>query len=578
MGYTLIDDGAGDAPAPKPGRYRLIEDGAEATPTPANAKLKGSTLGGLVMGLRDPIDAGAQMLIRALPDSVVRAGNALNNKLADIGFPVSRLDTAADGGTLSGIVAGSQANPAAPIDRMVQAANAEYDASRKAAGRDGIDLARIAGNIANPINRLVPMAGAASTLGVAGRAAAQGAISGAMTPVTDTENFAGSKADQIGIGALAGAGGGVVAQKGMNALSRLVSPRASTNPNVSLLTSEGVEPTIGQTLGGRWNAAEEKLQSLPIVGDMIARRRGEALRQFNTAAINRAAGKVGEAVEGSGQSAIKEAGNLISDAYERGKAALGHFQIDSQGANELSTLQSMAANLPQKEQGVFNRLWETVQGEISPNGSILPEAFKRIDSKLGQEGARFSKSSDAYQQQLGDAITEFQRVMTENAKRANPDAARMLNDADAAWANLVRIEAAGKAAKNAEGVFTPAQLNSAIQQADSSVRGRAVARGNALMQDLGNAGQQVLGNKIPDSGTAGRLALGSGAVASGFINPAIPLGLVGGAAMYSRPVQNALRYLLTARPAGANALASNLEAFAPRLAPASVPLAFEARK
>lgn len=225
MGYTLIDDGVGDAPAPKPGRYRLIDEGAEETPAPANSNLKGSSLGGLVMGLRDPIDAGAQLLVRALPDSVVRAGNALNNKLADLGFPVARLDTTADGGTLPGIVAGAQANPAAPVDRMVQAANAEYDASRKAAGRDGIDLARIAGNIANPINRIIPMAGAASTLGVAGRAAAQGAISGAMTPVTDADNFAGSKAAQVGLGAATGGVGGAIADKvagaAGNALARL---------------------------------------------------------------------------------------------------------------------------------------------------------------------------------------------------------------------------------------------------------------------------------------------------------------------------------------------------------------------
>ncbi|WP_439684869.1 Mannosyl-glycoprotein endo-beta-N-acetylglucosamidase-like domain-containing protein [Cupriavidus oxalaticus] len=178
---------------------------AWAPAAPAGAsKLKGSTAGGVVMGLRDAVDAGAQLLRRAVPESVGRAVDEFGNFLADSGLPVAR----------SSGVAG--------VDQIVRAANAEYDASRRLAGREGIDLARIGGAIANPINRLIPMAGAAGTGGLALRAGAQGALSGAATPVTDTENFGVNKAAQIGLGGAAGAAGGVAADKLIQGASNLV--------------------------------------------------------------------------------------------------------------------------------------------------------------------------------------------------------------------------------------------------------------------------------------------------------------------------------------------------------------------
>ena len=199
MGYTLIDESTGTPTA----RYRIVEDAPETNPKAS--KLKGSTLGGAFMGLRDPIDAGAQMLVRALPDSVVQFGDKIGNALADIGLPVARSQ-------------GVQG-----VDSIARDANQEYEDSRKLSGRDGIDLARVAGNVINPVNRLIPI-GAASTLGgVAARAGAQGAISGLATPVLDTDNFGATKAAQTGLGAVVGAAGGAIADKAAQAGGNLLS-------------------------------------------------------------------------------------------------------------------------------------------------------------------------------------------------------------------------------------------------------------------------------------------------------------------------------------------------------------------
>ena len=159
------------------------------------SQLKGSSVGGVAMGLRDPVDAGAQLLRRMVPEGVGRAVDEFGNKMADLGLPVARSD-------------GVQG-----VDNIVSNANQEYDQSRKMAGRDGIDLARIVGNIANPVNRIVPMGGATSTAGVAARAGAQGAVSGLFQPVVDAKNFVEDKLTQVGVGGLAGAAGGALADK-----------------------------------------------------------------------------------------------------------------------------------------------------------------------------------------------------------------------------------------------------------------------------------------------------------------------------------------------------------------------------
>lgn len=159
------------------------------------SQLKGSSVGGVAMGLRDPVDAGAQMLRRLVPEGLGNAIDAIGNKAADMGFPVAR-STGVQG-----------------VDQIAANANQEYEQSRQMAGRDGIDLARIGGNIANPINRIVPMGGAASTAGVAARAGAQGAVSGLFSPVSEGQNFWETKAQQAGVGALAGAVGGAAIDK-----------------------------------------------------------------------------------------------------------------------------------------------------------------------------------------------------------------------------------------------------------------------------------------------------------------------------------------------------------------------------
>lgn len=484
------------------------------------------------------------------------------------GSAVGRLAMgAADPGVAIAQLAANAVGAGDSVNKGIKATEDQYQAARKEAGSSGFDPLRMVGQTG--MSLMIPGATAAGS-GIL-KGAATGAGFGALNPVTNGgENFWTDKAKETAIGA----GTGAIASPLMGALARLVSPKASTNANLKLLQDEKVQPSIGQSLGGWANAAEEKLQSVPIVGDAIAAMRNRAREQFNNAAINRSQAPIGARVEGSGQKAIAEAGDNLSAAYNDALGSVDHVNFDTPNFNaQLGQLQDMATGLAPDLANKFDRtLSNVVLRKMSPNGSMAGADLKAVDSELGQLAGRFRGSSTASEQEFGDAVKQLQSILKQEVAVANPDVAQRLAAADKGWANLVRVEGAGKAAVNNEGVFTPAQLNGAIRGADQSVRDRATARGTALMQDLGNAGQQVLGNKVPDSGTTGRVFLGLGGLAAGAVHPGIPLALGAGAAAYAPPIQNFLRYLITQRPDQAPAVANYLRELARPATVAALPL------
>lgn len=525
---------------------QLGQGSPDSVPSVTSSQPKITTGEKILKGVRDPIDGGAQLLTNILPQGLVRAGNRLNNFIADQTGLVGRL-------------------PEGGVDQQVREAEQAYQTRRASSGEEGFDGYRTIGNIVSPVN----VAAAAklpqlATLGARiGLSAGAGAATGALNPV-GTGDFAEEKAKQVAIGGLAGGAGPLIG----NALSRIISPNNTRNANLQLLRSEGVRPTVGQTLGGRFNALEEKATSIPVLGDAISNARLRAVEDFNNAAINRASGKVGVKVTGTGQDAVRQAGDAISDAYKTAINKVPVLQLDNQFNSELAQLTNSASGLTSELGNKFTRtLNEIVMRKVSPNGAIPGDAYKAIDSELGAIVSNYGKSALASEKEFAEAVSGLQVALREQMLRGNPAVAAELRAADSAWANLIRVEAAAKSGKNAEGLFTPAQLNMAVQTADRSTRKRAVSRGTALMQDLGNAGQQVLGNKVPNSFTTDR-ALIAGAAAGAF-SPAAAASVLAGSAAYSKPGQKLLNALVGSRPASAQALGNRLKQFAPNAAPAT---------
>lgn len=195
-------------------------------PSPEASKLKGSVAGGIWQGARDAIDAGAQLLRRAVPEGIGEAVDSFGNALADYGLPVAR------------------SNGIQGVDAIVRGSSREYEDSRKLAGREGVDLARIGGAIANPINRIVPLGAAAGATGLALRAGGQGAISAAATPVLDEGNFGSNKLSQIAFGGAAGAAGGVVTDKLLRGAASVAQRVRSALPSGQVMTAQQVDDVL----------------------------------------------------------------------------------------------------------------------------------------------------------------------------------------------------------------------------------------------------------------------------------------------------------------------------------------------
>jgi len=528
---------------------QMIAQSLGGSPQPRAAPQTG--MDRFVKGLRDPIDAGAQMLTNALPDGVVQAGNAANNWLADNTGLVGRL-------------------PEGGVDQQVREGEQAYQAARAASGNEGIDGSRMLGNLASPANIAIAsrIPAAASLGGRMALGAGAGATFGALTPVGEGD-FAEQKAKQIGLGAAVGGAVPVVT----GALGRLISPRASTNPNVQMLQQEGVQPTVGQTLGGRWSALEEKLQSVPLVGDRISIMRQRGLEQFNRAAINRATSPIGKEVRGIGREGVAEAKGALGKTYDDLLPRL-NFRADPQFAADFGRIQGMvAAGLPRAEAEAFDKIIQRqVVGKMTPAGTMSGNTFKVVESELRRLAKGYGGDAAFDKRQIGAALDEMVTAMRANLSRANPAHAGELAQINKGYAGYARVRGAAGLIGAEEGVFTPAQLQSAVRAADKSVGHGQFATGNAYMQDLSEAGKSVLGSKVPNSFTTDRALIAGGALGSYVINPAIPAGLVAGAGLYTAPMQNALRFMLTARPQRANAFADKVRQSYPVFIPGAAQL------
>ena len=556
MGRYVIEDD--DAPAQAPASKRYVIEDEPAAPTQTQRVLqrkpasKPSTKGtytgeSLLRGVYDPFTGLAQVVYNMLPKGVQKAGDRLNDFIAD----------------KTGLM------PKIGPEGFNQAiAGNEADYQQRRGG--GIDGQRIAGNVLSPVNALMALkAPQAVTLAqrvVQGTGI--GAVQAMSQPVTQGDYWS-EKAKQGNTGAIVGGALPVVA----GGFARAVSPRASVNPDVALLKSKGVDPTIGQTLGGWANTTEQKATSMFGVGDSIRTAREGARNQFNRAVLNDAVESVGGKVDDIGTAGVKRAGDIVSGAYDDALKGLNGVTLDQTGKAQLANLQAMSANMPDTTRNQFNRIINNiVMKRMSPKQGMTAETFKQVESELGSRAATYGKSMQASERELGDALLEAQNILRQQAARQNPAYAEALTKANQAWAKLVRAEGAAKASAVSDGVFTPGQYLGAIKSASKSVRGRDFSRGTALGQELGAAGQRVLGNTYPDSGTAGRMIpmlQGAGAVA----NPVVTLGgTAAGMAAYTPAVQRALVNAVSKRGASAPFTAEQIRKLAPVLNPLAIGL------
>jgi len=385
------------------------------------------------------------------------------------------------------------------------------------------------------------MVGTAPVLALTTNPFGAGALSAGL--LSDEKTPQGVAAD-MAIGAGLGKIGDVVLGAAGNALKKPL----QTSPFVQKLLNEGVELTPGQIAGGIAKRFEDAATSLPFVGDAIKSAQNRATQTFNRAALNRALKPIGQSLpQGvSGRDAIDHVYKAIGDKYD---SLLPNMTgtADPQLTQDISAIGQNAIGQGSKQDVLdrFNNVMQAQIGSRFQNGQMTGQALKDAQSNLGNIGRRLSSSQDSDDRQLGSMVMDAQQAFNDMLERNNPNYGKELKAANNAYAQYARLRKAASYVGANEGTFTAPQLARAVQASDRSAGKGAYARGQAMMQDLSEAGKAVLPSTINDSGTATRLLLTDPVSAVSGLAASIPTRLA-----YSRPVQRALTSALTSqRPA-----------------------------
>ena len=425
---------------------------------------------------------------------------------------------------------------------------------------------RVAGDVASAL---------AGTGGMAG--AGQALMRTASPIASNVGNFLQQSLGSQALASAGGAGGAGMAREGgagpggqlaaglagaiapgaiQSTAARVISP--NVRPQVRTLMDEGVTPTIGQLLGGRAQVTEDKLTSLPILGDAIVNAKTAGLDQFNRAVYQRALEPIGGDASRFpvGREGVRMVRDALGQAYDDVLARVTP-QVDRQFVQDLSRINNTAMlTRPMREQ--FDQVLENqIFGKLTANPT--GQTVKEIESELNRLARGYRRDPSVDTRNLGDAIDQVRGTIRQMLIRSNPNEAAELRAVDTGYANYARLRDAAGRVGSREGVVTPSQLNAAVRNGAGGVGRSQYSTGEAFMQDLSDAGMNVMGGKYPDSGTAGRVGLGlltTGGMAA--VSPGVLAGLGGVSTPYLPGVRQGVAALMTQRPQGAAALADLL--------------------
>lgn len=356
-----------------------------------------------------------------------------------------------------------------------------------------------------------------------------------------------SPEDRTG-GAVGGAAGTALGMGANRLIGGAIKPLVSQEAQE--LAKQGIQPTIGQSIGGAVNTAEQKLKSLPLIGDVIRNARGRSVNEFNEKAIQTAV----PGSKGFGDEALTSARETLGKQYDTVLNGLPNIQVDKP-----AIVQALRNAVDDPALALSNQSKKFVTDYVKNNlinrtGQIDGQIAKKIESDMAKAVAR-KATGDAEDRAIADAMRNVQQQwrqsLTQAAETANPGAGTALREADASWRAFIPVDRAGAyrgnqniASNEIPGKFTPNSLRRSLEASDQSQFNnatRAMSGGNTpfdKLNTLTRQGERVLGDSVPDSGTATRLMWGLGAMGAGSAAGMDPASMGMGAAlalpMYSR--------------------------------------------
>ncbi|RPI36226.1 MAG: hypothetical protein EHM67_12910 [Hyphomicrobiaceae bacterium] len=247
--------------------------------------------------------------------------------------------------------------------------------------------------------------------------------------------------------------------------------------------------------------AEDLASNLPFVGGAIDRSRTRAVNEYSRAEVNKALSHINASTKQTGEDAVTEARQIISNAYERNKANVFLSpQSASQALNQAEQdLQNFAQLDPRHVQIVGDYIQRRISPHIRSGQPIDGPVWKDIDTELGQMAQRARSSSDPMVQPLGDAYKAIQNRLRDALEGKVAGAVQGIEKTNAARRALYPIEDASEKAVGKMGRFNPTQM------------AQAAIRAEQHAGDLNRQGRELLTDRKPLGRTLSRLGIGGGA-------------------------------------------------------------------
>lgn len=451
----------------------------------------------------------------------------LDDRFVELGAFGRALNNFAQSPVGAGLIAAGDAASAFTLDNIVGATGGNAERARlgmqQLADRNPVSsaLGTVAGGSLMALGGEAALASRGMAAGLP-RALAADSAYGAAAGAGGTDD--GNRLAGAAMGAVAGAGGSYAGQKIGNALAKVA--RGVTDPNVNALRQQGVNAlSAGQTygnsgrIGGAVKSVEDRLSGVPIVGDAVNARRAEGYRQFNAKAFDKVLEPIGATVGNAvGEDAIEKAQKLVSDAFTTALAGKG---VTPDAAFNRDFSKALMGVLSVKRLG--DELFEEVVDifkAYDKDPLLSGEALQEISRQL--RDVKFAYKADPLFKRVGAQIDRVERAVFDMFDRQASGTVPEYNKARQAYRRLSIMEDAVMAAQNQkQQLVTPAQLARADKRNTTKFGGKAAAaRGDTQFRDLTEPAQDVMPNKVPDSGTAGRVL--------------VPLALVGGGASADR--------------------------------------------
>jgi hypothetical protein len=398
-------------------------------------------------------------------------------------------------------------------------------------------------------------------------AARYGLLPGAIAPATSPEDRVNNAGMYTGMSML-GQGVGMIPQ-------RLASPVLASDTS-RRLAAQGVNPTPGQSVdpttfrGKLLRNMEERVGSIPIVGDIINNTRQEARRDLHGTSLGRAGGLPGEA----GPAGVNAVDDRLGNQLDSIGSAIGKITPDAELYNSIQGIRRIPMTADQQgvltgQLGLFDQavkggrqapqwLGGSTYTGAERQGEISGQDLMKIRSQWSAKARGLKGSSIESERTLGIALEDGVDAIDNFIERAaGPDIVKQYAKVRDQYGNLVRVEGAvARAAKNKEepGMPTPSQLMDSVVAEAQGMKRKTVAGGRAKMQDLASDGLSLADTR-PNSGTPERMftdrlvnaamlgAAGTGAGYAGdqaglpwWLGPSLMAGA--GAATYGIPAVN----------------------------------------